>query len=164
MAYSREKFKEVLHYLINEVGGRSNVGKTVLYKLLYFSDFDFYELYEENFTGEEYRKMGRGPAPCHFDEVVEEMRSEGKVDCSEIDFHGHRQNKFVSLEEPDLKLLSPRELKVLGDVIKKYGDMDATGISEISHLDVPWIATDDDDVIDYRLVFYREPVTSVREE
>jgi hypothetical protein len=41
--------------------------------------------------------------------------------------------------------------------------MNATQLSEFSHLDMPWKATQDDDVIDYRLVFYREPLTSVRE-
>ena len=164
MAYDRGKFKEVLHYVINKVGGQSNVGKTVLYKLLYFSDFDFYELYEESFMGEKYRKIAMGPAPCHFEEVVEELKSEGKVSCPESEFHGRKQIKFVSLEEPDLNLLSARELKVLDDVMKKHGDLTAKKISEISHLDVPWIATDDGEIIDYRLVFYREPVTSVRKD
>ncbi|MCX6717225.1 MAG: helix-turn-helix transcriptional regulator, partial [Candidatus Taylorbacteria bacterium] len=42
-----EKFKEVLLYILSRVGGKPNVGETVLYKLLYFIDFDFYEKFEE---------------------------------------------------------------------------------------------------------------------
>jgi len=38
-----EKFKEVLLYILNKVGSKPNIGETVLYKLLYFIDFDFYE-------------------------------------------------------------------------------------------------------------------------
>ncbi|GAI19407.1 unnamed protein product, partial [marine sediment metagenome] len=41
------KFKEVLLYVLEKVGAKPNVGETVLYKLLYFIDFDFYEKYEE---------------------------------------------------------------------------------------------------------------------
>src|SRR3989344_4574763 len=42
-----EKFKEVLLYVLSKVGGKPNVGEAVVYKLLYFIDFDFYEKFEE---------------------------------------------------------------------------------------------------------------------
>ncbi|MBE9482513.1 MAG: helix-turn-helix transcriptional regulator, partial [Chloroflexi bacterium] len=35
-----KKFKEVLLYMLNKVGSKPNIGETVLYKLLYFTDFD----------------------------------------------------------------------------------------------------------------------------
>ena len=37
-----EKFKQVLLYILERVGEKPNVGMTVLYKLLYFIDFDYY--------------------------------------------------------------------------------------------------------------------------
>ena len=37
-----DKFKQVLLYVLNKVGGKPNVGETVLHKLLYFIDFDYY--------------------------------------------------------------------------------------------------------------------------
>ena len=33
------KYKAVIHYIISKCGFKDNVGRTVLYKLLYFSDF-----------------------------------------------------------------------------------------------------------------------------
>ena len=63
--FNNEKFKQVLHYIIHQCGSLENVGKTVLYKILYFTDFDYYELYEEKLTGESYRKLPLGPAPVH---------------------------------------------------------------------------------------------------
>ena len=45
------KFKNVLLYILERCAGKPNVGETVLYKLLYFSDFNYYELYEEHLTG-----------------------------------------------------------------------------------------------------------------
>jgi len=52
-----DKFKEVLLYVLGKVGARSNVGETVIYKLLYFIDFDFYEKYEEQLMGAVYVKI-----------------------------------------------------------------------------------------------------------
>ena len=36
-----KKFREVLLYVLEKVGSKPNVGMTVLYKLLYFIDFDY---------------------------------------------------------------------------------------------------------------------------
>lgn len=55
------KFKNILLYILERCAGNYNVGETVLYKLLYFSDFNYYELYEEHLTGANYRKLPYGP-------------------------------------------------------------------------------------------------------
>ena len=46
-----DKFREVLLYILKKVGGKPNVGMTVLYKILYSIDFDYYEKYEEQLMG-----------------------------------------------------------------------------------------------------------------
>ncbi|MDP2159471.1 MAG: helix-turn-helix domain-containing protein, partial [Flavobacterium sp.] len=51
-----DKFNVVLKYILKKVGGKPNVGMTVLYKLLYFIDFDYYEKYEEQLMGLTYLK------------------------------------------------------------------------------------------------------------
>ena len=58
-----EKFKEVLLYVLSKVGGKPNVGEAVIYKLLYFIDFDFYEKFEEQLIGATYIKNHYGPTP-----------------------------------------------------------------------------------------------------
>jgi len=58
-----QKFKEVLIYILQQVGSKANVGETVLYKLLYFIDFNFYEKYEEQLIGATYKKNHHGPPP-----------------------------------------------------------------------------------------------------
>ena len=56
-----DKFKEVLLYILNRVGAKENIGETVIYKLLYFIDFNFYEKYEEQLIGarSEERRVGK---------------------------------------------------------------------------------------------------------
>lgn len=159
-----EKFKQVLHYVISKVGLLDNVGKTVLYKILYFSDFDFYEINEESITGETYYKLLNGPAPKHFSIAIEELKKESKIKQDEGDFFGKKQNRFFSIMEPSLNLLNGDEIKVIEKVISKLSGMNANQISCYSHEDIPWKATSENSLINYELVFYRSPIFSVRAE
>ena len=64
------KLKNVLLYILEYCAGKPNVGETVLYKLLYFCDFNHYELYEEHLTCATYRKLPYGPVPQKFDSII----------------------------------------------------------------------------------------------
>jgi hypothetical protein len=68
-----EKFKEVLLYILARVGAKPNMGETVLYKLLYFIDFDYYEKYEEQLIGATYQRNHFGPTPMEFGAAVDAM-------------------------------------------------------------------------------------------
>lgn len=164
MAFDKEKFKQTLHYIISSCGVRDNVGKTVLYKLLYFSDFNFYEIYEEKMTGEDYRKIERGPAPLHFDIAVKELEQENKINHEIKSFAGYPQNRYSSIKEPNLDLLNDNEIAVISEAINQCGHMHAKAISSYSHKDMPYKATEPMDIIDYELVFYRNEHFSVRAE
>jgi uncharacterized phage-associated protein len=153
----------MLHYIISKVGCKPNVGKTVLFKLLYFSDFDYYEKYEEFLSGEAYRKIEHGPAPCHFDDFILKLSNDGLISCQCRDYHNKKQNKYESLAEPSVQYLSARELEEINKVLDKYSELSAKQISGLSHNDMPYEATDDKDIIDYDLVFYRDELTSARE-
>lgn len=158
-----EKFKAVLHYIVSQCGHKDNVGKTVMYKLLYFSDFDFYELFEEKMTGESYKKLSKGPAPENFNSAISELESEGKITEKRVDYGKAHQYRYSSLKEPDMELLSIQEIKVINDVLGKCSSMSARKISDYSYEDLPWQAADLYKPINYELVFYRTPAFSVRE-
>ena len=161
--FNIEKFKQVLHYIIRQCGSLENVGKTVLFKILYFIDFDYYELYEEKLTGEQYRKLPLGPGPIHFEEAIKELEGEGKIERFAITSGNFLQQKFISLEYPSTESLNRKELQLIGDDIDIYSHMTARRISEFSHKDIPYKATKDEDIINYEKVFYRDSIFSVRE-
>jgi hypothetical protein len=60
------KFKEVLLYILNKIGSKPNIGETVIYKLLYFIDLNYYEKYEEQLIGATYIKNHHGPTLKEF--------------------------------------------------------------------------------------------------
>jgi transcriptional regulator with XRE-family HTH domain len=159
---SVEKFKEVLLYILNKVGSKANVGETVIYKLLYFIDFDFYEKYEEQLVGATYIKNNYGPTPLEFQKVVEQMADLELVRVKSTYF-SFPQTKYLPLRKPDLTKLRANEIEVIDSVLNKLSDMNASQISEYSHNDVPWLTTEDGGIIEYESAFYRIAPYSVRE-
>jgi transcriptional regulator with XRE-family HTH domain len=158
-----DKFKNVLLYIMEHCAGKPNVGETVLNKLLYFCDFNYYEIYEEHLTGARYKKLPYGPAPQHLDVIIDQMIKSGQLKRIKTSYHGFTQTRYLPLEKADLTLLSAAEKTVIDDVIRQMSDWNANKISDYSHKDKPWKATEDGDYISYNLVFYRRPPFSVRE-
>ncbi len=157
-----QKFREVLLYILNKVGSRPNVGETVIYKLLYFMDFDFYERYEEQLIGATYLKNQYGPTPIEFARIVEKMIADGEIEKVKSEYFRLQQSKYLPHRRPDLSRLKASEIEVMDDVLNRLSDMNASQISAYSHGDVPWVSTGDGQIIDYEAVFYRTPPYSVR--
>ncbi|MCX6138166.1 MAG: Panacea domain-containing protein, partial [Ignavibacteriales bacterium] len=158
-----EKFKEVLLYILDKVGSKANIGETVIYKLLYFVDFDFYEKYEEQLMGAQYIKNRFGPTPVEFAKIVEQMAKEHELEKVKSNYFEHPQTKYLPLRKPNLSKLTAEELTVVEDVLKRLSDMNATQISNYSHDDIPWKTAKEGSIIEYQSVFYRTPGYSVRE-
>ena len=76
MLYNPEKFKAVFSYILSRC---ENKDKTVLCNLLYFSDFNFYEIYEKPITNVTYLKFDNESFPGHFLDVEKEMVNSGDL-------------------------------------------------------------------------------------
>ncbi|MCK9255460.1 MAG: DUF4065 domain-containing protein [Bacteroidales bacterium] len=157
------KLKNVLIYILEKCAGKPNVGESVLYKLLYFSDFNYYEIYEEYLTGARYRKLPYGPVPQKLDIIISQMIEDDQLQKIKTEYHGYSQTRYLPLIKADLTKLKASEKEVIDKVIEQMSGWSATMISEYSHKDLPWQVTDDKKYIDYELVFYRELPYSVRE-
>jgi transcriptional regulator with XRE-family HTH domain len=156
------KFKNVLLYILERCAGKPNVGETVLYKLLYFSDFNYYELYEEHLTGATYRKLPYGPVPQKLDSIVLQMIDKGQLQRVKTEYHGYPQTRYLPLVKADLTELKASEKEVIDSVIQQLSDWSANAISNYSHKDMPWLASKEGEEINYELAFYRDAPFSVR--
>ncbi len=156
------KFKNVLLYILEKCAGKPNVGETVLFKLLYFSDFNYYELYEEHLTGAKYRKLPFGPVPQKLDTIIYQMIEKGQLQRVKTDYHGYPQTRYLPLEKADLTKFKASEKEVIDRVIEQLSDWSAAAISNYSHKDMPWLASKEGEEINYELAFYREAPFSVR--
>ncbi len=156
------KFKNVLLYILERCAGKPNVGETVLYKMLYFSDFNYYELYEEHLTGAQYRKLPYGPVPQKLDAIINQMIENRQLHKVKATYHGFPQTRYLPLEKADLTELRASEKEVIDRVIEQMSDWSAAAISSYSHKDMPWLASREGEDINYEFVFYRDAPFSVR--
>jgi uncharacterized phage-associated protein len=156
------KFKNVLLYILERCAGKPNVGETVLYKLLYFSDFNYYELYEEHLTGAKYRKLPYGPVPQKLDTIIGQMIEKGQLQRVKTEYHGYPQTRYLPLEKADLTELRASEKEIIDRVIEQMSDWSAAMLSNYSHGDKPWKASKEGEEINYELAFYRRPPYSIR--
>jgi transcriptional regulator with XRE-family HTH domain len=156
------KFKNILLYLLEKCAGKPNVGETVLNKLLYFCDFNYYETYEEHLTGAVYKKLPFGPVPHKLDQILDQMIQSEQIKRIKTNYHNFKQTRYLPLEKPDLSELKASEKEIIDRVIEQMSNWSAGTISSYSHKDMPWLATREGDIINYELAFYRDAPYSVR--
>ena len=168
--------KQVILYLSNKLADKKNYGETLLNKLLYFVDFDYYEWTGELVTGETYLKQPYGPVPAHITQILDEMEHTWLIARTSATFHWYPQKKIKAIADPDMSVFDridvqmklplenytvysdlPQVEEMMELVIAKYGSWTASAVSERSHRDAPWRAAENiGDKLDPSLVFYRE--------
>lgn len=161
-SFNADKLENVLLYILERCAGKPNAGETVIYKLLYFSDFNYYELYEEHLTGASYKKFPFGPVPLKLDKVISKMIERNRLKRIKVEYHDYLQTRYIPLVKPDLMKLKASEKEVIDKVIAQMSDWSAVAISNYSHQDIPWKATAEGDEIDFELALYRQAPFSVR--
>jgi transcriptional regulator with XRE-family HTH domain len=157
-----DKFKQVLLYILNKVGGKPNIGETVLHKLLYFIDFDYYEKFEESLMGATYIKNHHGPTSVELNTIIQEMQDEREIEAVNSQYFKYSQKKYLPLKSPNLKNLSAREIEHIDNVLARLSDKNAIEIEKYSHEDIPWKSAREGKPISYESVFYRDERYSVR--
>ena len=159
------KIEEVYLYVIKNSLENVNFGKVLFNKILYFSDFDSYERNEHSITGDTYLKVAHGPMAKSFEETIESLKRKEYIEEIHINLkNGHTQKRYVLLKDFNPEKLSHKEMLELDRNTKRLWGMTASQVSAYSHQDMPYRATKENDVIDYELVFYRDPVFSVKSE
>jgi len=157
-----DKFKQVLLYILGKVGSKPNVGETVIHKLLYFIDFDYYEKFEENLMGATYIKNHHGPTSKELGSILADMQERGEIEAVKSEYFKYEQKKYLPRKRPNLNAFSAREIEHIDDVLARLSDKNAKEIESYSHEDIPWKVAEDGKPLSYESVFYRDEHYSVR--
>jgi len=154
--FDREKFKKAILYLISKYPDKKLKGKKKLAKLLYFADFDFFELYEKPLTGATYRVMSMGPLPDELDQSLKEIENKQlRVEKKTIGYENDLNIYSLKKEKIDFGLFSEKEKEILDSVFKRYGSLSGGELEKISHSEASFNAVDFGERIPYELAFYR---------
>lgn len=156
------KLETLLLYITSQCGAKTNMDVNLLLSLLYFCDFNFYEIHEEQLTGLLYKKESFGPSPTLALSLINELENEKKLLSFKSSYAGVPHIKYFPGAIANLKLISAAEKEVIDRVIEQYSDWPANRLNSYAREDMPWKATEPGEAIDYELVFYRRPPYSVR--
>jgi transcriptional regulator with XRE-family HTH domain len=157
-----QKLQNVLLYLLEKTAGKANIGETQICRLMYFADFNFYELYEEHLSGLTYKKQPFGPHPIELIQILGQMDEEGLIKKVKTKFQSAFINRYIPLVQSNLHYLKASEKEVIDHVIEQMGNWTANKINEYAKKDMPFLATKDGEVMSFEMAFYRESPYSVR--
>lgn len=136
------KNEKLINAIIFFVQNTKFCGKTKLFKLLYFLDFEHFSKTGRNVTGLDYFAWPMGPVPKSLNN---ELESQSEVTSSylKIDKRVTVQGKEMLDVKPlipfNLDIFSKRELNLLNTLSDEYLDSYANDMIEATHLEnLPW--------------------------
>lgn len=157
MSAKKTKLRAVIVYLLRNFNN-DFLTESKLQRLLYFCDFDYFQITGQHLTGYTYRKSKLGPAIDSLPEILAELADEGVLRAViGTSTQGTKRTMFVVTNPVDsCAVLSPFEILTIRSVGEKYRELSPTEITTLAHYDFPFAATAKvGDPIQYSLVHYR---------
>ena len=119
--------------------------KVKMFKLLYFLDFTHFRETGRSVTNYKYYAWDYGPVPKELfnelDEIPREFENFFSLKKTQISDEIDKI-EFIPKQKPNLKIFTPRELRIMDDLILVFKNVSPKQISEISHLkNKPWDKT-----------------------
>ena len=120
------------------------LGKTKLFKLLYFTDVTHLRTAGEPITGAEYLKYPYGPVPVQGDFALKELQKHRLISQKRIQMSNERfMREVTALQMPDMTMFTEQEMRTIQRVIQQYGEDSASVLSWKSHQEYAWLFADD---------------------
>ena len=159
-----KKFEEAILYIAKKSEMDEKYGSVKLNKLLFCSDFIAFAQFGQPITNQEYQKLEKGPAPRRIIPVIDAMESKGDCAYQERIYYGHPQKRLLALREPKLSCFSGDEIALIDQIINRYWGLNATNVSDKSHLFLGYDIVDMGETIPYETVFVSNRSLSIEEK
>jgi len=135
---SLAKIRETIVYFADV----PNMFATKLAKLMFYADFLHYREQTTSITGLAYAHAPQGPIPDRYERIRANVVENGIVDIEErygCDWNGE---VLVAQRRADLGVFSETELAVLQSVRERLGSKTSKSLSDMSHAETAWTATE----------------------
>ena len=93
MGLEEAKYKMIIRYLTRRYIGQ--IGKTQLYKILFFVDMDHSKTHKKTLTGDTYIKNTYGPTPKAVETVLNELKEDGYITVMKQDTPDGREKHLI---------------------------------------------------------------------
>jgi hypothetical protein len=137
--FDRERFKDVVHYVVHYVGSSLDpemLGNTKLHRVLYLADMLHYLDSGRPLTGADYRRQRFGPAAGHLGWALRTLESEGRLSISTRNYYGYAKSEYRALAQPSTDRLSSAQTQLIEHLIRFVCAHAAAEIGEFCHDDV----------------------------
>ena len=155
MKINEEKYVNLILYILFRCCNKPNLGKTVLCTVMYFIDFNYYELYGEFLTKETYIKSKRGIKPKHFRKITESLIAKNQLFMRREPYYNRTLHRYYPTVIPTPSF-SPKELIVINSCIRRLSDDNAYTITKHAFTDTPLMKAELGGEINYGDVFLRD--------
>ena len=103
MHFDKNEYMKLLTYILSNCYDKPHVGKTVISTTMYFTDFNYYEVYGEPLTKETYLKSKKGIIPKHFNKVTEELIEKNKIYFRKEPHYHTMLHRYYLKQLPNIK-------------------------------------------------------------
>jgi hypothetical protein len=137
--FDRERFKDVVHYVVHYVGsslGPEVLGRTKLHRVLYFADMLHYLDSGTPLTGADYRRQRFGPAASRLTWALATLESEGRISAATRNYYGYDKSEYRALTEPATNRLSAGQRRLIEHLCSFVCAHSAAEIGEFCHDEV----------------------------
>lgn len=155
MSFDKDTYVKLLIYILSKCYNKPHVGKTVICTILYFIDFNYYEIYGTLLTKETYIKSKKGIKPKHFTEVTQDLIENNQLFLRKEHYYSRIIHKYYLTIIPQAKF-DKKELEIIDLSIDKLIDHNASSIAKYARNDPPFSIANLGDEIDCRYVFSRK--------
>jgi uncharacterized phage-associated protein len=139
MAVNLRKFMQLIVFFAHQEAVKP-LGKTKLFKLLYFTDAAHVQTAGQSITGEEYRKAPHGPVPLHGGYALKELEKHRLIRQQHVQITTTRfRRDIAALQIPEMRIFTAQEMETIHAVIQQYGDDTASVLSWKSHQEDAWL-------------------------
>lgn len=129
-----EKISQVIGFF----SSRTDLFKTKLNKLLFYTDFLMYKTTACSMTGITYRAIPFGPVPAEYDKMYIKLGDDQKIQLSIKYFSDGNCGEQIKSNWNKESSFNKQELEVLSTVADLLCDKNTKEIVEISHLEPAW--------------------------
>ena len=154
MKFNREKYIDLITYILFKTCNKRNFGKTLLSTIMYFIDFDYYQLYGTFLTQETYIKSKKGIKPKHLQEITQELISKNKLIMRKEPYYSRIIHRYYLTIIPAPKF-SKKEQEIIDLVINNLSNNNAHTITQYAKNDPPLVIAEFGEIIDYKYVYSR---------
>ena len=137
---SIEKIALIISYFAEHV---SDLWKTKLNKLLFYSDFLNYKRTGYSISGIAYRAVPFGPVPAEYEKLYVKLKDDELANVELVEFDNGNYGETVrAIKKFDEAALSTAEVQTLKSVVDKFARLNTKQLVNLSHEEQAWLANE----------------------